>query len=239
MNNMKSGEFEREETITGGKSGTEVSFNSKELKMDYKNYNDDILYNNLTDEENITILLNYFVEKEFEDAIPLLPPKKELLRGDEERYDDYKNRVFEANKKRLQLAKSYNKTLKQQKEDIIKIVQRSLNKTLGVVFGRAKFVNPHYNAEKKGLLVKAISHNLKFDEETFFQLSEGEYHQIQADFKYMAPRIIFDYSHHELDIRGVMFIYKNKKFFGRFTNKKFEKMKIPLIVDFKKYQELY
>jgi len=221
----------------------EEDFNN-EIKLDkidqkYKYYKPQFLDQSLTLEENVAILINYFIQKEFEDDIPILPPKINILRGDEERLELYKNRVLKANAKRIAIAQKYNKLLEYKKKHIHQIVHKALSKSFGIVYGKPILTNFKYDTNRGLLLAKFTTSYKNIDEQVAIKISQKEYKKIEKDLKYSTPKVILNYEDHLVDIKTIILNLRYKNYFGKLIKPKFKTIKARIVVDFSKYKKLY
>jgi len=214
-------------------------YKPKQIDSSYNNYNSNIEYTTISDEELLAILVNYYIEKEFIDARAItLIPKSYILRGDEERFEHYKKREKKINKKRNRQINIYNKKLNKQKKNIITIAQRSVHKAFGIVYGRPYFQDFFYDSDKEILNINVLGTKRSFNEKVVFNIKAKNYANISENIQYIMPKVILEYANHIIDLKRVMFIYKGKKYFGRFSEKKFTPKNAKIVIDFSKYKKL-
>ena len=214
-----------------------VKLDNEDIKYQY--YVPDVLDSSLTPAENISILINYFIEKSFEDDIPLLPPKVDILRGDEERLDIYKQRVLKANARRVKMSQKYNKLLKYKKDNLAKIVNQSASKAFGIVYGKPILKDFSYNNKKNTLEATFTTTYKNIQEKVWLKMSEDEYEKIKDILKYSTSKVVLKYQNHKIDIKTIILSLRKKNYLGKIISPKFKTIEAKIVVNFSKYKRIY
>lgn len=202
-------------------------------------------YHNLSAEEKLNIMINYFINEELRALKPSLPQKEQLKDDDANldpiKYEQYFNYIQrlkairesrEAEQKKIdekyqgQIA-FYNGKIKAlqraytKEENFLPLLAQSINKAFKVVYGTPTLQNLTYDEKNQivqGELVALDIYKIeKFTPKNItFEMSKEDFQRFMKQDEALEVRVVFSYSNNLLNYESIIFTYNNRVYHGSF-----------------------